>query len=67
MDEGQDRWTPCFNPQKTAEEMLAEIDEFWIKSIAEFKRQGLITDEDLEMAKARRRRRKASRKNSPDS
>ncbi len=61
MHEGQDKWTPCMTPQKTVEEMLAEYNEYWIKTIEEFKRKGLITDEMLEMAKARRRQ-KASRK-----
>ncbi len=62
MHEGQDKWTPCMTPQKTVEEMLAEYNEFWRKTIDDLKRQGLITDEMLEAAEARRRRRKASRK-----
>ncbi len=61
MDQSQDEWIPCFNPQKSVEQMLAEYHEYWRRVIEDFKRKGLITDKDLEKAEARRRR-KASRK-----
>ena len=61
MDENSGRPLKTPGQGKSAEEMWEEYRLFWLNTLEEFKEQGLITDEMLQMAREKKRRRKRGR------